>query len=184
MAEHDTTAREISPVVSRTIHAINAISDWSGRLIAWLVIPLMLVLVYEVISRYVFDKPTLWAFDFTYMLYGAHFMLVAAFTLYKQGHIRTDFLYRLWTPRWQGIVDASLYLLLFLPAVGFFFWFSLEFAYTSWLQRETSFLSPWQPPIYPLKIALPVSALLLFMQGIAELMRSLCAAKYGKWHDF
>jgi TRAP-type mannitol/chloroaromatic compound transport system permease small subunit len=183
MAEYDSTAREIPPRLRRTIKTLDAISDRSGRLIAWLVIPLMAVLVFEVISRYVFDKPTLWAFDFTYMLYGAHFMLVSAFTLFKHGHIRTDFLYRTWSPRWQGTVDATLYLVLFLPAVSFFFWFSLEFAYESWVQKETSFLSPWQPPIYPLKIALPISAVLLFLQGIAEFLRSLYAAKHGSWHD-
>ncbi|MDX1488338.1 MAG: TRAP transporter small permease subunit [Acidiferrobacterales bacterium] len=183
MAAYDSTAPEIPPRIKRAIKTLDAISDWSGHVVAWLVIPLMAVLVFEVISRYVFDKPTLWAFDFTYMLYGAHFMLVSAFTLFKQGHIRTDFLYRTWSPKWQGIVDATLYLVLFLPAVSFFFWFSLEFAYESWIQRETSFLSPWQPPIYPLKIALPMSAFLLFLQGIAEFLRSLYAAKHGRWHD-
>lgn len=184
MTEKSSTAPEISPRLRQTIKTLDAISDWSGRAVAWLALPLIGVLVYEVVSRYGFNKPTLWAFDFTYMLYGAHFMLASAFTLRKQGHIRTDFLYRTWSPKWQGIVDAALYLVLFLPAVSFFFWFSLEFAYTSTLQRETSFLSPWQPPIYPLKIVLPVSAVLLFSQGIAELLRSLYAAKHGRWYEF
>ena len=184
MAEKHSTASEIPLGIRNTIKALDTISDWSGRLVAWLAIPLIGVLVFEVISRYVFDKPTLWAFDFTYMLYGAHFMLVAAFTLHKHGHIRTDFLYRSWSPKWQGAVDATLYLVLFLPAITLFFWASLDFAYDSWVKGETSFLSPWQPPIYPLKIVLPVSAVLLFLQGIAEFLKSAYAAKHGRWHEF
>jgi TRAP-type mannitol/chloroaromatic compound transport system permease small subunit len=165
----------------RTIDVIGAISDWSGKLVAWLTVPLALSLAYEVVSRYVFNKPTLWAFDVTYMLYGAHFMLAAAFTLRKHSHIRTDFLYRNWSPRVQGIVDATLYLILFLPAIVLFFWASLDFAMDSWRQLERSFLSPWMPPVYPLKTVLPVASALLFLQGIAEFLRSVHAARYGEW---
>lgn len=165
----------------RIIAVIDAISDWSGRIFAWLTIPLMLALVYEVVSRYVFDKPTIWAFDVTYMLYGTHFMMAAAFTLYKQGHIRTDFFYRTWSVKWQGRIDAAMYLLLYLPAVGLFFWASLDFAYDSWTKLENFAMSPWLPPIYPLKTVLPVAASLLILQGISEFLKSIHAARTGRW---
>lgn len=172
---------EPSSGLLRIIATIGAVSEWSGKLVAWLAVPLILTLTYEVVSRYLFDKPTIWAFDFTYMLYGAHFMLAAAFTLHRQSHIRTDFLYRNWSPRTQGMVDAVLYLILFLPAIALFFWASLDFAMDSWRQLENSFMSPWMPPIYPLKSVLPLASVLLFLQGIAEFLRSLYAAKHGEW---
>lgn len=167
--------------VGRIVAIIDAISEWSGRIFAWLTIPLIFALVYEVISRYVFDKPTIWAFDLTYMFYGAHFMMVAAFTLKKHGHIRTDFFYRTWPVKWQGRVDAAMYLLLYLPAVGLFFFASMDFAYDSWKKLENFAMSPWLPPIYPLKTVLPVSAALLILQGIAEFLKSLHAARTGRW---
>ena len=163
------------------LRAVDRFSGWCGKLFAWIVIPLMGVLVYEVVSRYFFSAPTLWAFDITYMLYGSHFMLLAGYTLSKQGHIRTDFVYRLLPPRWQGRIDATLYLVFFLPAMGVMLWISTEFAYDSWVQREASFLSPWLPPIYPLKTALPVSVALLLVQGLAELVKSLYAARFDRW---
>src|SRR3546814_3895200 len=81
-----------------------------------------------VLSRYFFSSPTLWAFDTTYMIYGAHFMLVAAFALARHDHIRTDFVY--WTApvRWQAALDAALYLLFFIPALTIFLWVTTAYA--------------------------------------------------------
>lgn len=171
----------VPPRVRRLLGIIDGISIWTGKAFAWLVVPLTGALVYEVISRYFFSAPTLWAFDITYMLYGAHFMLVAAYALAKHEHIRTDFLYRLMPVRWQATLDAWLYLLFFIPALAVFFWVSLQFAVDSWIQGERSNLSPWLPPIYPLKTALPVTAALLLLQGISEFLKSCYAAKGRRW---
>ena len=95
------------------IKLLDQVSIWSGKAFAWLIIPMVICLVYEVFARYLFNAPTLWAYDMTYMLYGSHFMLGAAFTLAMQGHIRTDFFYRLWSVRWQGTVDSLLYIFSF-----------------------------------------------------------------------
>jgi len=165
----------------RVVRLADAASEWSGRVVAWLTLPLALVLAAEVVSRYGFNKPTAWAYDITYMLYGAHFMLCAAFTLKRGGHIRTDFVYRLLPVRVQGALDALLYLVLFLPALSLFLWASIDFASDSWRQLERSFESPWMPPIYPLKTVLPVSATLLIIQGVAELLKSVHAMRHGRW---
>src|SRR5918997_6034844 len=92
--------------IPRAVRALDRVNLWAGKLVAWLVIPMVLSLVYEVVARYLFNAPTTWAYDMTYMLYGAFFMLGAAYTLLKQGHIRTDSFYGQWSPRRQGIVDA------------------------------------------------------------------------------
>jgi TRAP-type mannitol/chloroaromatic compound transport system permease small subunit len=160
---------------------LDRISERSGQVFAWLVIPLMGALVYEVVARYVFGRPTQWAFDISYMLYGSHFMLVAAYALYRGKHIRTDFFYRLLSPRWQGVLDAALYLLFFFPGMGLFLWTTWEFASRSWLLGERYSLTPWMPPIYPLKTVLPVAAALLLLQGVSEFLKSLHAAVHGEW---
>lgn len=108
-------------------------------------------------------------------------MLVAAYALYRGKHIRTDFFYRLWKPRQQGLVDTIFYLFLFLPGMSLFLWVSLNYAYDSFLFRERYVISPWMPPIYPLKISLAVGAGLLLLQGISELLKSLHAALRGRW---
>ena len=104
------------------IRLIDPIGIWSGKLVGWLIIPLILGLTYEVIARYVFNAPTVWAFDVSYMLNGSLGMLGAAYTLYKKGHIRTDVFYEGWSPRKKGWVDAISYLFLFFPGILFFLW--------------------------------------------------------------
>jgi TRAP-type mannitol/chloroaromatic compound transport system permease small subunit len=165
----------------KTIRAIDAFGEWWGRVWAWLAVPLTLALTYEVIARYVFNAPTVWAFDVSYMLYGAHFMLGAGYTLLKKGHIRTDIFYADWTPRRQGQVDAACYLLLFFPGMIFFFLASWDNALHSVLIGELSDQSPWRPPIYPFKMVIPVTALLLLIQGLSEFLKSAWAARHGEW---
>ena len=80
---------------------------------------------YEVFVRYVLRAPTTWAFDFSYINYGALFLMAGAYTLARNGHVRGDVLYQLWKPRTQASVDLALYVLFFLPAV-------LAFMYAGW----------------------------------------------------
>jgi TRAP-type mannitol/chloroaromatic compound transport system permease small subunit len=163
-----------------TIKSLDALSRWTGRVVAWLILPLVGAMVYEITVRYLL-RPTLWAYDTSYMLYGSLFMLGAAYTLSKGGHIRCDFIYQLWPPRVQGIVDALFYLLFFFPGIAIFLVFGVDFAWTSWASGERIVASSWMPIIYPLKIVLPVTAALLLLQGISEFLKSLYAAVSGRW---
>jgi TRAP-type mannitol/chloroaromatic compound transport system permease small subunit len=165
----------------RTIRCIDALGDWSGKLFCWLIVPMIAGVSYEVFARYLFNAPTIWAYDLTYMLYGSHFMLGAAYTLGKKGHVRTDFFYDRWSPRTQGWIDAVSYLFFFFPAMLFFFIMGLDEARHSWSILEKSDASPWRPPIYPFKSVLPVTACLLLIQGVAEFLKSAYAALRGKW---
>jgi len=160
---------------------IDGISIWSGKLCAWLIVPMIGGLVYEVFARYGFDAPTMWAYDMTFMLYGSHFMLGAAFTLSKGAHIRTDFLYRLWSERVQAIVDLTIYLVFFFPGFFFFLWVSVEFAAKSWEQSELIITSPWLPIVYPFKTVIPVTVVLLMIQGVSESLKCIEAIKKGRW---
>ncbi len=169
------------PAMLKAIRILDAISLWSGRIVAWLIIPMVLSLVYEVVARYLFDAPTAWAYDMTFMLYGSFFMIGSAYTLQRKGHIRTDSYYSGWSPRTQGWVDAACYLLLFFPPLVFFLVVGWDFFLKSYGQGERIVTSPWMPVVYPFKLAIPLATLLLLLQGASELMKSVWAGLKGEW---
>src|ERR1041384_4173780 len=110
-----------SPKVVSLTGKIDRFSDAVVMLVAWLNVPLVLAVSYEVIARYFFHAPTIWAYDVTYMLYSAIFMLGAAYALHKGAHIRTDFFFESWSVRTKGIIDSIAYIGLFFPAFIAFF---------------------------------------------------------------
>jgi TRAP-type mannitol/chloroaromatic compound transport system permease small subunit len=169
-----------SGALVRVIRGIDTVSEWSGRIAGLLVIPLIFVMTWEIAVRYV-AKPTYWAFDLSYMLYGALFMLGAAYTLYRGSHIRTDFLYQAWPVKVQASVDAFCYLFLFFPGIAIFLWLSIDFAIISWRREERSMASAWMPYVYPLKTVLPVALALLLLQGVAEFLKCVHAIRTGEW---
>lgn len=171
------------PRPSGRLHSLLAILEFPctliAKLAAWLILPLTGALVYEVVSRYIFNKPTIWAYDMTYMLSSTVFMLGTAYALRKGSHVRVDFLLALLKPRWQALMDAILYVVLYFPAMGLFFSISLRFAKQSWMQGELYPQSPWMPPIYPLKAVIPITILLLLLQGVAELIKALWVVRHN-----
>ena len=182
--EGTVAAREEARVADATIRTVvrnvDRVAEWSGLLFCWMIVPLVAAMVYEVIARYAFHAATVWSYDISVMLYGSHFMLGAAYTLLRGGHIRTDIFYMNWSPRTKGIVDASLYLFLFFPGMALFFWMGWQEALHSWDIREVSDASPWRPIIYPFKTVIPVAAMLLIIQGMSEFLKSLYAAMTGR----
>ena len=99
-----------------TIRIIDTFTDLTGTVVSWLAIPLVAGVTYEVVARYVFNAPTIWSFDLTYMLYGALFMLGAAYALHKGAHIRTDFFWDNFSPRTKGLIDSISYVVFFFPS--------------------------------------------------------------------
>src|SRR3546814_3601610 len=115
------------------------------------------------------------------MIYVAHCMLVAAVALARHDHIRTDFVYRMAPVRWQAALDATLYLLFFIPALTIFLWVSTEYAVYSWIQGERSNHSPWLSPDYPLKTMLPVSSAQLRSAEHTSELQSLMPNSYADY---
>lgn len=153
--------------------AIDGLSTAFGWLAGWLIVPMTLAVAWEVAARYAFNAPTVWAYDVTYMLYGAQFMLAAAYTLRRGGHIRTDVFFERWSPATRATVDAVSYLLFFFPGMLFILYAGGVEAWQSWQVGERSDWTPWRPIIYPLKTVIPLTAVLLLLQGFAELLRCL-----------
>ena len=159
---------------------IDRCNGWIGVAVAWLALPLVAAVAWEVVARYAFSAPTVWSFDLTYMLYGAMFMLGAAYALSVGAHIRTDFFWERWSARTRGIIDAVAYVVFFFPGIALFLWVGWEEAWYSYDIAEASEQTPWRPLLWPLKACVPVAAALLLLQGVSELVKSLHAAILGR----
>jgi TRAP-type mannitol/chloroaromatic compound transport system permease small subunit len=163
--------------------AIDTFSLWVGRAIAWLTLPLVGVMVYEVFARYLFTAPTVWAFDLSRMLFGATFVLGAAYALSKGIHIRSDFIYRKLSGKTQGWIDAVLYVVCFFPAMAILFYVSVDWAWVSLSRGERGTDTAWMPLLGPVKSALPIGVAFLILQGISELFKAVHAGRTGKWPE-
>jgi TRAP-type mannitol/chloroaromatic compound transport system permease small subunit len=163
-------------VLPRLTASLEFVTRLAGRAVAWLVLPMIAGLVYEVTARYLFNAPTAWAYDMTYMLYGTCFMVGSAWTLQRGGHIRTDTFYANWSPRTKAWVDIVCYLLFFFPALAVFTVLGWEYFWKSFQQNERIVTSPWLPIVWPFKFVIPATGALLLLQGVAEVLKALPAA--------
>jgi TRAP-type mannitol/chloroaromatic compound transport system permease small subunit len=138
-------------------------------------------MVYEIIARKFFIAPTLWAYDISRMTMGAMFMLGAGYALMKGVHIRADFLYRILSERNQGRVDLALYLIFYFPSLALFFWFTAEYSLNAVRTGETSMDTAWMPILWPARMAMPVGAAFLLIQGVSEILKCVYAIRKGRW---
>ncbi len=160
---------------------IDRLSTWSGKLFSWCVLILTAVVTYEVFARYLFRAPTQWAYDVSYILYGALFIMTGAYALSRNGHVRADVIYRLLAVRTQGWLDLVLYILFYFPGVITLIYAGYNFAHLSWMMGERSSFSPGGPPLYHFKALIPIAGVFLFLQGVAEVMRCIVAIRTGAW---
>ncbi len=167
--------------MTRFLFFIDSLSMLVGKAFAWLILILTLGVSYEVFVRYVLGAPTTWAFDFSYITYGALFLMAGAYTLSRGGHVRADVVYRLWKPSTQAKMDLALYILFFLPAVAAFIYSGWNYAAMSIRFKEVSIFSPAGVPVFPLKTLVPITGVLLLLQGIAEIIRCVLCIKQGSW---
>lgn len=165
----------------RYIAFADELSAWFGKVFAWSVMVMTLGVSYEVVVRYMFSAPTPWAFDLSYMLYGTMFMMAGAYTLSRDGHVRGDFLYRLWRPRTQAAVELVLYFLFFFPGVTALVLAGWKYAARSWGYLEVSSNSPAGIPIFQFKSVIVAAGILLFLQGIAQVFRCILCLRTGEW---
>jgi len=158
---------------------IDGVSDWTGRCFSWIVIPLTVLIVFEVITRRFFGAPTIWTFEMSNFLFGGHFMLVAAYGLLYKSHVRIDLFVMRGSKRTQEIFDLLGYFILFFPFVIVILYHGVIYAIDSWAMWETSW-SVWGPPLYPAKTVIPITAFLLLIQGISEVIKKMIFLKTGE----
>lgn len=167
--------------MQRILVFIDTISTWIGKIFAWCIVLLTLVVSYEVFVRYVLGQPTTWAYDTSYILYGTLFMMAGAYTLSRNGHVRGDVLYRFLPIRTQAGIDLTLYILFFFPGILALVYSGYGFAAFAWMIKERSSFSPSGPPLYHFKSVIPIAAFFLTLQGVAEVIRCIVALRTGQW---
>jgi TRAP-type mannitol/chloroaromatic compound transport system permease small subunit len=163
------------------IKTIDLLNKSVGHAFAWCIVILTLGVSYEVFVRYALRDPTSWAFDLSYILYGALFLMSGAYTLSRGGHVRADIFYRRWAPRTQASLEMFLYFIFFFPGVLSLVIAGWGYGHESMVIKEVSVNSPVGVPIWPLKMLIPAAGVLLTLQGIAEVLRCVVCLKEGEW---
>jgi len=169
--------------VQRLLHTVDRLSTWSGKIFAWLIGILMLVVCVEVFKRYILNAPTAWIFDVSNMLYGTLFMMCGAYTLAQDGHVRGDFLYSGMKPRTQAWLDLVLYFLFFIPGILALLYAGYSYAGDSWRIGEHSNVTADGPPVYHFKSVIPLAGALVMIQGLAEIVRCIVCIRTGEWPE-
>ena len=167
--------------MANSIIRIDKFSKIVGNVVCWILMPLIFAMTYEVLARKLFLAPTIWAYDISRFLYGALFMLGAAYALSKGVHIRADFLYRNFKVKTQGRIDFWLYLLFYFPGLIVFLYMTTGFVQESIMRNERGMDTTWMPYMWPIKSCLWIGIVFLLIQGISELFKSYYAAVKGKW---
>jgi len=166
----------------KIIEAYLRFTDWLNAKFAWivafLIVPMLCIMIWEIVMRYFFNAPSLWAYEISLFLYGGYIVLGGAYTHLAGGHVNVDIIWGRLRPRGRAFVDilTSGFVFLF---VGVLFWYSLQRTILSWQLGETT-MSHWQPIIYPLRTTLPVGCLLLLMQVVAKLIRDIATVVTGE----
>ena len=167
--------------MTKLVYAIESLSTWVGRAFGWCILILTFSVTFEVVMRYVWNDPTVWAFDMMVQMYGALFLMAGPYALAQDAHVRGDVLYRLFPVRMQGFIDFTLYLLFFFPGMLALFWYGAEIASDSWRYKEVSWNSPARIQVYFFKTLIPLAGFFLLLQGLAELIRCWKAMRTGVW---
>jgi TRAP-type mannitol/chloroaromatic compound transport system permease small subunit len=157
----------------------DSISDWVGRTFAWVAVPIAILVLYEVISRRVFNDPHMWALDACTLLYAIHFMMVGAYGLLHNAHVNIDTIYMYLPRRWQAGLDAAGYLLLFFPYFLIFLYAGTDLAVEAIQMGDKTVTG--MPIIVPvMKSLIPLSSFFILLQGLAQFMRSLHLCILGR----
>ncbi len=158
----------MSPLISMYVRGVTGINRFFFNLVSLLIFLIVLSMLYEVVSRYLFHTPTTWGMELATLLFGPYFLLGGAYLLHLRGHVNLDLLKNKLSKTTQRRLEIFSYLVILAFSV-IIFCYSYTPAIESWQYQETSF-SAWNPPIWPVKFAIPLSVALLGLQCIAELL--------------
>jgi TRAP-type mannitol/chloroaromatic compound transport system permease small subunit len=158
-------------VLQRIIAVVDGVNDRIGKVLCFSLLALMLIQVMDVVLRYVFNNPTIWAMDTNTMLFTGSSMLAGGYALLHDTHVKLDIVYRNWGKRTRSVVDLFT---LFLAIIAFCFviWQGIDSAWWAWKMDQHA-NSYWAPPMWPVKMCLPIGGFLLLLQGISQWLKLL-----------
>lgn len=159
-------------MLNTLIKGIDFLVEKQGQLTSFLIVPLLFIVLYEVLMRYAFNAPTVWGFEATAFAYGMHYMLGLSYMENAQGHVRVDIVTSRLPVKVQAAIMIAGYLLIFMPVFGLMTWGAIMFAQTAVITNELNSTS-WAPRIWPYKIVMALSFLLLAIQGLSTMLKNV-----------
>ncbi len=161
------------------LRLIDDVNEHAGRWVAYLILPMIFVVMYEVILRRLFNAPTTWAFDMTTYIYAGHFMLGLGYVLLHERHVRIDVISQQFPNKMQLWLRIITFWILFVPYMAALCYGGVEFALESWIQWERG-QNTWRPPLYIVKTIIPVAAFMLAAQGFSNFIKDVRKLKGGR----
>jgi len=153
------------------VDKINALSEWSGKVLSLLILVMIGTMMCEIIARYVFNHPTMWGFEASTMICSTFMLGAGAYTLRHEAHVKMDIFYTRWSKRTRAIVDVCTFPLFFFFC-SMLLWKSVVYGWQSCVRLEHA-TTAWGPPIYPWKMVIPLSVLLIMLQGTGKFIRDI-----------
>jgi len=160
------------------LKTVDAISEWSGKFIAFTILAGIFILVYEVILRYLFNAPAMWTHGTCQRIFAVYYVLAGVYVHRDRAHVNVEILYNRFSIRKKAILNV-ITSPVFFAFCGVLLWQGIKFAWTSVSQFEPD-ETPWRAPIYPIKLMIPAGAFLILLQGVANLVRDLSTAITGR----
>ncbi len=165
----------------RLLKIIDGISEWSGKIFAYLLWPGVAVLVYEVGARHLFNAPTIWAHGMTQRIFATYYFICGAYISLTLSHIKMDVIYNRFSLRTRAILDMIGFLFFF-AFCGVLLWWGSGYAWDSLIRLEPD-NTPFRAPLYPVKLMIPLGTLLIFLQELAQFWRNLFIAITGRQYE-
>ena len=164
--------------LAKIARTIDRVSLASGRILVWWTVVAVAIITFEVVMRYVFNRPTNWGHESMTLIFGMQYILCGAYAHHAKAHVRVDVVYQAFSPRNKARMDAltSLLFFLYIGVMTYTGWF---FYWQSQVIWELSF-TDWAPPLYPVKFTVFLGSLLLLLQGFANFIRDLHFAATGR----
>ena len=165
------------------IRLIDSINEHTGNVVRWACVIVILVMVYEVGARYIFNAPTIWAYDTAMMLGGVIAVMGWSYTHRHNGHVRVDVIYTHLPPRGKAIIDVVSFIILFLPLLLMLIYASADKALNAWEMGEQLTEGYWYPPAGPIRTVMVIGLFLFALQGVAHFIRDLHLLIRNKVYD-
>jgi len=165
-------------IIGKVLRFLDAFHDRTGKWVSYLILAFAVVVGFEVVARYVFNRPTLWAHELSAMIFGTYIVLGGAYTGAKGIHVNMDVVYNAQPRRVRALLDVLTFFVA-LAFVGVLLWKGGASAWKSVRVFEHA-STQWGPPLYPFKLMLPLGALLLLVQLVTKFVRDVAILIRGE----
>lgn len=164
--------------MQKLLKIIDSLSNWSGIISAFLFLPGTIILIYEVVARYVFDAPTIWGHGMTQRIFAVYYFVCGGYVTLTHSHINMDLIYTRLGDKGKAYCDIVAFLFFF-SFGGVLLWYGTRYAWSSMMQLEPC-NTPLRAPLWPIKLSIPIGALLIMLQELANLYRKIYFLATGK----